>query len=225
MIRIDLAAFASVTVFALAPLTLHAQVPRSPIQPKIVYVPDLVATIDNSTRIVFARQFMIIDGSGTTASRAVVPNTECTGLTAGQRRNVDVRPLRWGVENRPNPTGAAAGTFVVTLKYKTVNNGLVGERVVNETVDGLALGTQRLFDFTDPNRVTQYSVSFFTEPTRTPNQNPPTGPGVKMNQEPVRYRTFCVPSVDVVDNAMVITADALARLADFNRANNILSLP
>ncbi len=225
MIRLHLATLASVAFLTLAPHTMHAQVPRNPIQPSIVLVPDLVATIDNSTRIVFAKQSMIIDGSGTTAIRAIVPNTECTGLTAGQRRNVDVRPLRWGVANRTNPTGTGAGTFVVTLKYKTVNSGLVGERVVNETVDGLALGAQRLFDFTDPNRVTQYSVSFFTEPTRTPNPNPPTGPGVKVIPPPVFYRTFCVPSVDVVDNAMVITVDALARISDSNRANNVLSLP
>ena len=56
MLRIPLAALASVAFLMLTPHAAQSQlVPRDPRQPTVILRPDLVATIDQSTRIVFAK--------------------------------------------------------------------------------------------------------------------------------------------------------------------------
>ncbi len=225
MLRRHLAALAAVALLTLVPEVMQAQVPINPITPRIDLLPDLIATMDNSTRVVFRKFSMTVSDDGTTALRAVADMAQCAGLTAGQSRNVDVPPLRWGASNGlvpgPNPTCAPASQFSVSLSYTTVTNGVVAEVRTNSTIDALASGSQRLFDFTTAGRPTTYSVSLFTEPARRLDPNRPTS-GTKANIEPVRLRTFCVPSIEVVDRAMVITADAAARVSDSNRANNVL---
>jgi hypothetical protein len=238
MLRIPLAALASVVFLMLTPHAAQSQlVPRDPRQPKIILRPDLVATIDQSTRIVFAKKYMRIDGTSTAVLRPIVDLAVCTGLTDGQRRAVAVSPLMWGVQNGllngPNPTGLGATQVPVTLSYQTVNNGLVAEQVINETVDVLGVGARRLFAFTHPLRPTGYEVSLFKEPPLTPRQ-PATnteggtggGTGAKSGTPPaVILRTFCVPNIETVDHLMVITADPAARIDDSNRANNVLRIP
>lgn len=203
--------------------------PITPTTPKIVLTADLSGRIDNATRVVFTRLSMTIADDGSTAFRAIVPMSLCAGLAAGQSRNVAVPPLRWGVANGVvngggmNATIAPVATpFVVSLSYTTVVNGQTAERRVSETVTSINAGAERLFTFTDPARATTYTVSLFTEPARS--TNPPAGPGTKANREPVRLRTFCVPSVDAIDRAIVVSADAAAQITDANRSNNVLRL-
>lgn len=232
MLRIHLAALATLAVLTLAPEVTQAQVPINPIKPKVVLRPDLIAIIDQSTRIVFAKQSMRVDGTGATALRPIVDMAQCSGLQDGQRRAVAVPPLKWGVaSNRVNPTAAPGGPFVVTLSYQTITNGLVADQVVSETVSSLGTSAQRLFDFTHQLRATGYEVTRFKEPARTPVAQTGGGGGTGTSavsggiRPPEILRTFCVSSTDAIDHAMVVTVDAAGQVDDSNRANNVLRLP
>ncbi|MDZ7632115.1 MAG: hypothetical protein U5K74_12425 [Gemmatimonadaceae bacterium] len=230
MIRIQVAAVVSAVVLVLTPQVTRAQVPRQPIQlPQKIdpstLRPDLVARVDTqyvhrtSSSPPCARS-----GSATTTTRPTVPLSQCAGLEQGQRRNVPVPPLRWGVENRRIVTGTGASNFVVRLTYRTVSGNLVGERVVNETISNLGYGASRFFEFTDPSRLTQYSVSLFSEAT-TRSTATAERERHRCQVQPASCAAatsvFCVPSVEAIDTRVTVTVN----LTDANPANNVLNVP
>jgi hypothetical protein len=232
MLRLYRAALAAATLLALASTAVQAQlVPRDPKTPGIVLPPDLVAVVEQGTRIVFAKRSMRVDGAGSTALRPIVDMAQCSGLQEGQRRVVAVPPLKWGVHsNHLNQTTSLAGEFVVTLSYQTFNNGVVADQLVSETVSSLGTSAERLFDFTHPLRAGSYEVTLFREPARTPRAQSGSGgsgPSVTSGAitPPDVLRTFCVPSTDAIDHAMLVTVDPGGQVDDANRANNVLRLP
>ena len=224
----SLAALASAAVLTLAPGRIGAQPFGDPRQPKIVLTPDLAATIDPATRIVIRSQQMRVDGTRTFVSRPVVDLAQCSGLQDGQRRTIQVPPLRWGAANINRPTGSGATPFAVMLSYRTDDRGLIADQVVTQQVEFLALGAQRFFTFVHPLRVAAFEVTRFKEPEleRRPRTggtgNSVVSPGA---QPAASLNTYCVASVNAVDGAMVITADAAEANTDPNRANNTLRFP
>ena len=230
---LTLSVFAGVS---LLPVAASAQIiaPKLPAQ-SLSFKPDLVAMIDRSTvQLKFTTISMRTDGRTTvTTLRPTVALTECSGLAVGQRRAVNVPPLRWGVRAASFKTSNGSelrgpGAQVqVRLTYKTVVGGLVAEQVVNEVVATLAPGAEQFLAFTHPSRPTTYTVEKFQEPPKPETAAPATsGTSMRMGSPtPTVARTFCIPSIETIDDAITVSVDPDSRTGDLDRTNNVVRVP
>lgn len=221
------------------PIVASAQIitipPKLPAQ-SVSLKPDLVAVIDRSSvQLKFTVVSMRTDPRSTaTTPRPTVALIECSGLDVGQRRAVNVAPLRWGVRAASLKTSNGSelrgpGAQVqVRLTYKTVVGGLVAEQVVNELVASVAPGAEQFFAFTHPSRPTTYTVEKFQEPPRPETQTATSGTSMRVGSPPIGAsvaRTFCIPSIETIDHAITVSVDPDSRISEVDRTNNVLRVP
>jgi len=239
MPHVRLLTLSALVAAATVPSAAQAQLslPKTGVQ-TISLKPDLVALIDRTTvQLKFTTVSMRTAASGATSvPRPTVPMTVCSGLEVGQRRAVNVPPMRWGVRAASFKTSNGSevrgpgSQFVVRLTYKTVTGGLVAEQVVNETVASLAPGAEQFFAFTHPSRPTTYTVEKFEEPKKPETTTTTSSGGTSMRVGSPSIgsslpRTFCIPSIDAVDHAITVNVDPDSRTGDLDRTNNLLRIP
>jgi hypothetical protein len=241
MPRVIIAALSTVVGLAFSPhmKEAHAQPPFSKppsSAPRPTFKADLIAVFDSNTRIVVGRATMRMNGNPASAiARPIVNDTYCSGLQVGERREIQVRPLWYGVRNASQKTGNGnelighAANFVVRFNYTSNSNGLIAEQTVSQAVDGLSPGQQSLYQFTHPLRPTSFIAEYYEEPAAvlppsaaTPPP-PPGSNGVMVQPRPPRpiiVKRYCVASVPFVDGAMSVTADPSSAVPDRNPTNN-----
>jgi len=242
MSRAIIAAMSTVVGLAFSPhvKAAHAQSPINQLPssaPRPTLKADLIALLDSTSRIVVRTATMRMTGDPSSATaRPIVNDAMCSGLQVGQRREIAVPPLRYGVRNASLKAGGnelrgPAGNFVVRFSYTSNTNGLIAEQTANQTVDGLTPGAQRLYTFTHPLRPTSFIAEYYQEPAAVRPPDPAAPPqqpgssGVVIIPPPsvaVPEKRYCVASVPFIDGAMTVDADPASAVPDVLRSNNLI---